>query len=254
MVLMSLTALVTACCALSAPLSSQLVLHSDFSSFSCHISWITYALVHSSVGHLAFNLLALWLFGIVLIKLSNRIVLLAAYFAGALAGAAGFIFASYIFDRLDLALCGASSAVLAVAGAVCILSGKRRISEFFNIDVINSRFNFVKNLNLPICVVMFLSVILIANPVPVVAITHLSGFVAGCICGWFVSIVLFPKSKSSRRRCHSDSVMVNNVESNAPDGMSADIVSQSEILDKLRFSGYACLSPEERRRINNKQK
>lgn len=121
----------------------------------------SYTFVHSGPWHLLFNMAFLGLLGRNVIRCAGLTKMLMCYFTGAIAGGLGFLTVGAFFPSgEEILLCGASAAILALAGASIACNPTRpMLLTAWSIAIIS----IITNLNLPGLT------------------THLCGFLSGYI-------------------------------------------------------------------------
>jgi|SRR4029077_10031217 membrane associated rhomboid family serine protease len=82
---------------------------------------VTYMFLHAGIGHVLWNMLALWLFGIELERTWGTRRFLRFYFACGIIAALTVILAAYIFGGINLRTVGSSGAVYGVLVAYAVL-------------------------------------------------------------------------------------------------------------------------------------
>ena len=137
---------------------------------------LTYVFLHGSVWHLALNMLGLLTFGSALEKEFGKRALLASFFLSGVIGGLGWV----AFTGLESAqpCVGASAAVLGVIGAFAVLRPK---AEF---DLMIPWFNpWVRMWELAAFLFAANSLELVFGKGQIAYSAHLSGIVAGALCG-----------------------------------------------------------------------
>jgi membrane associated rhomboid family serine protease len=82
---------------------------------------VTYMFLHGSIGHVLWNMLALWLFGIELERTWGTAKFLRFYFACGVAAAVTVIVAAYMFGGADVSTVGSSGAVYGLLAAYAVV-------------------------------------------------------------------------------------------------------------------------------------
>ena len=88
---------------------------------------VTYLFLHASIGHVLWNMLALWLFGIEIERTWGTQKFLRFYFGCGIAAALTVIVAAYIFDGTGVATVGSSGAVYGLLVAYAVVFPEQTI-------------------------------------------------------------------------------------------------------------------------------
>jgi membrane associated rhomboid family serine protease len=96
-------------------------------------SMFLHADLYRDSGHLLFNMIALFFFGLYLERLVGEREFLKIYFLGGIFAGLAYLFTSFVFNvpRPDVPAVGASGAIFAVMGALVILRPKLLIFVYF---------------------------------------------------------------------------------------------------------------------------
>jgi membrane associated rhomboid family serine protease len=94
------------------------------------LTYFSHMFLHGGVGHLAGNMVFLWILGCMLEIGSGRILFIVIYLAGGLAAAGLFCL---IYPSSTTPLVGASGAIAALMGAYTVLYGIKRVTVFFSL-------------------------------------------------------------------------------------------------------------------------
>ena len=107
----------------------------------------SYTFVHSDPLHIFYNMAFLWMLGRHVIQIYGLKKMVICYFTGAAAGGLGFLTVGAFFPSgEEILLCGASAAILALAGATIACKPSRRMLWLaWGVAAIS----IVANLNLP---------------------------------------------------------------------------------------------------------
>lgn len=180
---------------------------------------ISYMFTQSSAIDLIFNMLWLWCFARIFLEVSGSGHLLRAYFAGGIGGALGFIMAKLAGLHSGL-LFGSSAAVLGVIACAAAIAPRMRFNLIF-FGPIEIRWIAI------IAVTLSLITFAIGNPGG--AIAHIGGALGGYVAGFVL--------KRRRFRLFR------------PQNISAPSCDLYSLLDKVKRSGYASLTPAERKQL-----
>ena len=224
------------------------------SSFIVH-PWtiISYTVTQYDFLHLLFNMLWLFWFGRILqTTLSDR-HLITLYIGGGIIGGVFFLLSAFLLLPSSAFLCGASASVLAIMTACAIRTPELRLNLFL--------FGEVKLKWIAIgCIILTFLGVGGGNTGGQAA--HIGGVVFGAAFalllkrGFDLSRHIFPSavgkavrekaSSGSRRNVRRD----GNAVAKAAAGRLSDSNRLDQLLDKIRFSGYASLSSSERQELN----
>ena len=91
---------------------------------------LTNLFVHAGIGHILFNMLTLFFFGMYLGRLVGEVRLLIVYFAGGLVGNAFYILFAYLLGSPYMMAVGASGAIFALGGALTVLVPRTKVFVF----------------------------------------------------------------------------------------------------------------------------
>lgn len=137
---------------------------------------VTYMFLHSGIGHILWNMLALWMFGAELERLWGTARFLRFYFICGIAAALTVVAAAYIFGGTEIRTVGSSGAVYGILVAYGVTFPEQTILFSFLIPIKSKYFVMI------IGAIVFLQSYMAtvggqASGVAVVA--HLGGLVAG---------------------------------------------------------------------------
>lgn len=199
---------------------------------------VTYMFVHYDALHLIMNMLWLYMFASFLYGIvSNRRIYM-LYFAGGISGAI-----VYMLYGLGSGAIGASASVIAIMA-----------TAMFMIPTLQVRLLFFGETSLRIVGLIVILIVVIGSGTDNVGahVIHAGGFVAGMILG-----IAWRRGKSGRRKGTVSRPVVAD-RTSPLNSVSVQTDKQSEpkpddtldsLLDKIRISGYASLTDEERRRL-----
>lgn len=245
-------------------LSAWLSVPANVASFLL-IPWTaaTYMFTQTGLLHLLFNMLWLYWFGEVLSDTGGNRAVWRYYLIGGLGGAALFLLAASLIPSFrGASMSGASAAVVAVMVGAALRSPDREF-HLFLIGRVKLKWLAIVSL-----VLLLLGLGGGGNAGGQAA--HLGGALAGLILWWFSS------RRSSRRKGASRSNRtsgapakrdrksptisaeamkirrsLNNGRSNREGAPKGDMERLDELLDKIKVSGYASLSAEEKEQLND---
>lgn len=203
---------------------------------------LTYMVTQYSFLHLLFNMLWLLWFGRFLLTTLSDCHLLAVYVGGGLAGAVVFILSSLLITPPGAFLCGASASVLAIMTTAALRTPDLRLMLFL--------FGEVK-LKWVALVCIILTFLGVGGGNSGGQAAHVGGVLFGALFALLLKRGIdptrhFPRFKrpSLRRR------KFKAPDFRRPEEGKTDTERLDELLDKIRVSGYASLSPMERRELN----
>lgn len=209
--------------------------------------YVTFQFVHGGVGHLFFNMLALYFLGMVLERTWGTKRFLKFYLVCGVCAGLAHVVLSQIFgvDRF-VPLVGASGGVYAVLVACAVLFPNIRVLLFFLIPM---SIRMVAILLLGVAVVNVLAGIRSAmqgGPLSggISHVAHLGGAVAAAL--W---IYLTPRVQQMRQRARTESNR-GAWERRQKEEMQ-DQARIDEILDKIRRDGIGSLSAKEKRNLRD---
>jgi membrane associated rhomboid family serine protease len=137
---------------------------------------VTYMFLHTGIGHILWNMLALWMFGAELERMWGTVRFLRFYFlCGVFAGLTVVVF-SYIFGGVETITVGSSGAVLAILMAYALMFPDRTILFGFLIPMKSKYFVMI------IGGIVFLqsySATVGGEKTSVAVLAHLGGLIAG---------------------------------------------------------------------------
>lgn len=210
---------------------------------------LTYMWVHFSPLHLLFNMLWLYWFGLMLLDAADQRRLLRLYIGGGLCGALFYILSSLLTPGYAGNLAGSSAAVMSVMTAAALAMPERRVRLFLIGDV---------KLKWIAAVTILLTLFGGGGGAPAVW-AHVGGIAFGA--GYHFYAKKFRMRSIFRRAGRARRNMAN---AGRPASVSNEDASRTqrtaqddsharldELLDKIRISGYASLTPEERRELNS---
>lgn len=232
------------------PDETWLSLSSDPLTIATH-PWtlLSYMFTQYSPLHLLFNVLWLWMFG-VLLTLDRRTTLW-LYICGGLGGALAFFLTSQVF-HWHTYLCGSSAAVMGMIAATGALQPDMRL-----------RFMFLGECSLKWFAIIVIGITLLlnwGNPPQLVA--HLGGALAGLLYALALKRKGSPRTPRPaplKKSLHKIKVKSHTPHSSLLTPYSspltptkyplADEDRLDQLLDKIRISGYDSLSGKERREL-----
>lgn len=91
---------------------------------------LTSMFMHGGIGHILFNMLTLFFFGMYLGRLVGEVRFLVVYFAGGLLGNAFYILFAYLLGSPNVMAVGASGAIFALGGALAVLVPRTKVFVF----------------------------------------------------------------------------------------------------------------------------
>ena len=193
-----------------------------------HRPWtiVTYTLLHNSGLHLLLNLLLLWLFGEMLLRLSGWRQFVWSYLGGAVVGGGAFVLFTTLLRTggvllLGLPLVGASASVIALVGYMVGAAPR----EEMPLPLIGSLRVWQVGL------FVFLLLLLAYGGYNVGGlIAHLAGVLWGCGLGLF---------QRRRQRTTRQQATLQD----------AQTARYRQLLEKVQQSGYQSLSDEERKQL-----
>lgn len=143
----------------------------DSQWISPYLTLVTYMFVHGGLGHLAFNMLFLWIFGNNIEDAMTRPRFLAFYLLIGVISAVAFLVYTPVSD---IPLVGASGAISGVLGAYMILYPFAKVHAIFIIFPVRMPAIFF-------LVVWFLSQVsgLLSGQASIAWVAHISGFISG---------------------------------------------------------------------------
>lgn len=189
---------------------------------------VTYSVVHSGFWHFLANLLCLLYFGIPFARKAGVLKTVLLYICGAVAGGAAFLIAAGIGCVPGEMLCGASSAVLAIAAASAVV-----IPDF--------RFPAPLADKIPMkwVAIAVMTAVMAGSESIYSAFAHIGGISAGLIFGLACRGFLITK-----RVEEADGV-------NAMESQDMTGEAESDIICKLRRSGFSSLTESEKKTVGS---
>ncbi|MCC8071436.1 MAG: rhomboid family intramembrane serine protease [Bacteroidales bacterium] len=226
---------------LSMPASLSALLHRPWTI-------LTYMVTQVEVFHIIFNMLWLYWFATIFLEISSNRQLLWLYLWGGLGGALLYILSYNIFPGLRAegsVLLGASAAIIAIVVATALRIPNYKLNLLFLGPVA------VKWVAL---VTIVIDCISLTGDNTGGHIAHLGGALAGVV------FVVAQRLQASRRRRHPRFIPGGRWVQGEPVQEAASTVKRASathddtatldaILDKIKSSGYASLTPEERKRL-----
>lgn len=220
---------------------------------------VTYMFVQYDVLHLMLNMLWLYWFGMVFVQFATQRSLVALYLFGGLVGALSYIVVANLplIGFASAGLMGSSAAVIAVTVATAVMAPDYKLNLLFFGEV---SLKWVALIMIGIDVIGFSAGNMGGH------VSHVGGAVAGFIYGWysrrgidflagFNRLIdrLANLSRNLRRRTaapsrpgFSSARTHSSSQTPSSSKASSDTARLDDILDKIRRSGYASLTPEER--------
>lgn len=187
----------------------------------------TYMFAQFDVFHILFNMIWLFWFGKFFEEVKGGRNAMILYLSGGLCGAMAFlVMSNFASSSSNSYLIGSSASVLAIAAAIALITPNREIRLMFLGDV---------KLKWIAVVLLAFDLINLGSSDGVAHISHLGGAIAGVAYATFFAKLKRKSSitSSKPRTIDSDKVEFNEEELN-------------RILDKIKNSGYASLSTDER--------
>ena len=181
---------------------------------------LTYMFTQYDVWQLLFNMLWLWWMGSLLAKLRGSRATVMAYLAGGIAGAVSFLVYNF-FSATSGYLLGSSCAVLSVMLCTGMAASDYPVNLLFLGEV---------KLKWVIAVSLFLYAVGSDFSAPAACVAHLTGACAGLILG------LSLRKRSRHLKIHKHIPLDRS-----------DTILLHGLLDKVRRSGFASLTPTERK-------
>jgi membrane associated rhomboid family serine protease len=206
-------------------------------------SLITYFFVHVELFHLAFNMMFLYWFGMILQEVIGNNKSVRVYFSGGITGAIAFFLAynliPYFVNRGDAYLLGASAGVYAIVVAAATLRPNYEVHLFL--------LGFVR-IKYIAAFYMLWSLLETVGANAGGNIAHLGGALCGfCLGYWFEHPITWrwPQKKEQvfRNSPHTRETGPKKTSENI------DEEELNRILDKISKSGYDSLSKQEKRRL-----
>ncbi|ALO29304.1 rhomboid family intramembrane serine protease [Porphyromonas gingivalis] len=245
----------------------------DLYTFSRH-PWtlFTYIWLHSDLWHLFFNMLWLYWFGQLFLRYQNPRRLVSVYLLGGLAGGLLYVLAVLFADAFSLGLphfplIGASASVMAIVFGVAFYARWERVNLLF--------IGRIKLTTLAL-ILFVLDVLLLTGDNFGGHVAHIGGAAFGVwfalslaqgkdITVWFQRLLdrmtdFFSSLSGRRKVCSKPRFRVRRTTNPAAKKSGTDPktretkTSIDEILDKIRISGYASLTAEEKRRLFDQSK
>lgn len=206
----------------------------------------TYSLIHFSLLHLAFNMLWLYSFGMMLEGSRRKHTLLWLYIGAGIAGGICYAFAQTLIgpDISGNHLAGASAAVLGVITGTALLMPRRRIRLMFFGEI---RLKWLANVCIALCVIGGM------GGGAATQVAHLGGVAFAAMRHFYLSAKTQRKFRRNRmaqieedrHRNINTRATLKAINSRIPDSERLD-----QLLDKVRISGYDSLSAKEKTELN----
>lgn len=243
------------------PASGRMLLYHPWSP-------LTHMFLHFEFMHLLFNLMGLYLFGVIVSDLVGDRRVLPVYLLGGLFGGFMFMVSAQFSPAVGEYALGASGAVMALAGAALVMAPDYQVRLLLLGDV---KVKYI------VLLLLLLDLIGVANKFNSGGhIAHLGGFAMGClfvfrlrdghdwadpvnrlldhIMGLFSGARRTPPKKRKPQKAYSGSFSAT-LGGRAPQD---DPISYQErldaILDKIKEQGYENLTPEEKEFLYNASK
>lgn len=185
-------------------------------------TFLTYGFVHVDFIHLLFNLLLLSFFGVRLGRLSGGMAFWSLYFAGAIAGAAMML----LLAGDGASLIGSSASTMAIAAGATVANPHLHFRPFGLFDM---------KLYQLLLLFVAIDLLTLAAPDATSHGAHLAGVLAGALLAFMMLRLHRPKSSAPK-------VIAT------PQGKDPEI---EYIMRKLRTSGHASLTDDEKRKLFN---
>ncbi|MDE6086691.1 MAG: rhomboid family intramembrane serine protease, partial [Muribaculaceae bacterium] len=186
---------------------------------------VTYMFTQSDVMHCLFNMLWLYLFGVLWERFSSGRKLLYLYLTGGLGGALIFFISTITTNGSPVYLEGASAAVMGIVAATAIMIPDFKINLFL--------LGAVKLKWVAIVSIVFFA-LSASGHTATAHWAHLGGVIGGsCFALWLKYVHLRPNISRNTR----------------PISSTRARAELDELLDKVRVSGYGSLTANERRRL-----
>lgn len=235
---------------------------------------VTYMFSQYDVLHILFNMLWFYWFGILFQMVSTSKQMLALYIYGGLGGAIVFLLAYNLLPAFNFAngwLIGSSASVMAIVTATAILMPDMKMNLLFIGDV---------SLKWIAIATILLVLIGVTGSNAGGEFAHIGGVLVGVwygfsmkrgrditkpfnriidtfVDGWsYISSINFKSEKTKfANKSHNPSASTSSTaadyKESSPKIDEEDRIELDEILDKIKKSGYAALTPEERDRLFN---
>ncbi len=137
---------------------------------------VTYMFLHAGIGHILWNMLALWWFGAELERLWGTPKFLRFYFTCGICAAFAVIAAAYIFDGVDVATVGSSGAIFGILVAYAVLFPDQTILFGFLIPIKSKYFVMIMGL---IVLLQSFDATVGKRATSIAVVAHLGGLVTG---------------------------------------------------------------------------
>jgi len=206
-------------------------------------SLITYFFVHVELFHLAFNMMFLYWFGMIIQDVVGNNKSVRIYFMGGIMGAVAFFLAynliPYFISRGDAYLLGASAGVFAIVVAAATLRPNYEVHLFLLGFV---RIKYIAGFY------MLWSLLETVGANAGGNIAHLGGALCGLCMGYLIEHPITWRLPQKKDRIFVDAQFTREP---AP-RKAAENINEEElnrILDKISKSGYDSLSKQEKRRL-----
>lgn len=197
---------------------------------------LTYMFVQTDVLHLIFNMMWLWAFGALMVRLEGNRSMVTTYLVSGIAGGICFLVTSTIALKAPALLIGSSAAVLG------IIAGSAAMQPRLQLNLIlfgNVELRWVA-----------LVAILICGIAPGLGATPtLVAHIGGAVAGW-VYIRLRAYTPKTLRAQHDKSYRYFNVRQHERKGLNnREQAELDTLLDKVKASGFKSLSMKDRNRL-----
>lgn len=223
-------------------------------------TWITYMFVHQSIWHLLINMLILYFSSQLFLFFFNAKQLGSLYILGGIGGAFLYLLAyntiPYFLDQSPSILIGASASVMAILIGVSAYQPNFRVKLFFVLDI------KIVYLALLMFIIDFMA---LTSDNAGGHLAHIGGAVVGLLFGrlylrgtditsWISKIIdgivnFFSKSKKLRKKDTAPRFKDRNERYDNNSKRKTAETDIDKILDKIKISGYASLTKEEKNRL-----
>jgi len=202
-------------------------------------SLFSYMFMHSSLMHLFFNMLWLYIFGQIFLQKSNERHLLTVYLGGGVLGGlfylAGYLLIPYFRPYASSALLsGASAAVLSVTLAAALHRPEEELSLVF-LGRLKMKWLAV--------IMIVVDILSLTGSNGGGSLAHLGGAVFGILAGLWLR--RSPRKKQKYHRSTSERTV--DIDQAFRDSRREQEERRDAILDKIKVSGYDSLTAEEKK-------
>jgi membrane associated rhomboid family serine protease len=216
---------------------------------------VTYMFTHKDFLHLLFNILYLYWFSRIFIELIDKRLLLRVYILGGLSGAALYILSFNIIPSFAK-FYGYSEMIGASASAMAIMFTVARFQPDFKVNLLFFGFVKLKYIALLALILDFISISNMSNTGG--HISHIGGAIFGLIFGKMLldGKIKYPSDKKPSKKFSfsrkkkmtvAHERPLSDMEYNAIRAKRRNEIDR--ILDKIKQSGYDCLSKEEKKML-----